>query len=255
MTGNVIALEQFFKENPQAALGFSGGTDSSYLLYAGLRYGAKIKAYFVKGAFQPEFELHDAYRIARKIGTEITVLEADVLQNAQVAANPPDRCYFCKCAVFGMICERAKADGFSLVIDGTNASDDVTDRPGMKALNELSVRSPLRECGIAKDQVRRLSKKAGLFTWNKPAYACLATRIPAGQAITKELLQRVENAEAALFALKFSDFRVRVTGEAAKLQFPHDQMKKVLHKRNDIIKAIKPYFPAILLDLEGREVK
>ena len=251
-TMNVTTLEQFFKENPQVALGFSGGTDSSYLLYAGLRYGAKVKAYFIKGAFQPEFELHDAYRIAQKIGAEITVLEVDVLQNAQVVANPPDRCYFCKTAVFGIICERAKADGLPLVIDGTNASDDVADRPGMKALHELQVRSPLRECGITKDMVRRLSKKAGLFTWNKPAYACLATRIPAGQAITKELLQRIENAEAALFALKFSDFRVRVMGDAAKLQFPQDQLKKAFQQRKKIVNAIKPYFPAVLLDLEER---
>ncbi|MCL2231833.1 MAG: ATP-dependent sacrificial sulfur transferase LarE [Treponema sp.] len=247
-----MTLEQFFKENPVVALGFSGGVDSSYLLYAGVRYGAKVKAYYAKTVFQPEFELKDALHVASHIGTEITVLEKDVLADAQVTANPPDRCYFCKLVLFGALCAQARADGIPLIIDGTNASDDASDRPGMKALTELSVRSPLRECNITKDDVRRLSKEAGLPTWDKPAYACLATRIPPGRAITKELLHRVEKAEEALFAFGFTDFRVRVMGEAAKLQFPKNQMNTLLEKRLDVIKEIKPYFPTVLLDLEGR---
>jgi len=250
--GNFITLEQFFRENPSVALGFSGGVDSSYVLYAGLHYGAKVKAYFVKTAFQPEFELQDAYRLAEQIGTEITVLEMNILDNAQVVCNPAKRCYYCKRSIFETVRTRALADGISLLIDGTNASDDVADRPGMKALAELSVRSPLRECGITKDEVRRLSKEAGLFTWDKPAYACLATRIPTGQTYTKELLARVEKAEDALFAFGFSDFRVRVVGEAAKLQFPADQINDLFNKRTEIVKTIKPYFSAVLLDLEGR---
>jgi uncharacterized protein len=248
-----MTLEQFFKENPVVALGFSGGVDSSYLLYAGKHYSANIKAYYVKTAFQPEWELQDAYRLARQTGTEITVLESDILDNAAIISNPHDRCYFCKTSIFGIICSQASADGVPLVIDGTNASDDAADRPGMKALTELSVRSPLRECGITKNEVRRLSKEAGLFTWNKPAYACLATRIPSGQTITKTLLQRIEKAEDVLFALGFTDFRVRVLGEAARLQFPQEQMSNVLNKRADIVKAIKPYFTAVLLDLECRK--
>jgi uncharacterized protein len=183
------------------------------------------------------------------------VLEKNILDNAQVVSNPPDRCYFCKKAVFGAICSQALADGIPLVIDGTNASDDAADRPGIKALAELSVRSPLRECGITKDEVRRLSKEAGLFTWNKPAYACLATRIPSGRAITEELLQRIEKAEDALFTLGFTDFRVRVLGKAARLQFPQEQINDVFTKRTDILKAIKAYFPAVLLDLESRGEK
>ena len=247
-----MMLERFFKENPVVALGFSGGVDSSYLLYAGLRYGAKVKAYYVKTAFQPEFELQDARHLAKHIGAEMTVIEMDVLSDAQVVANPDNRCYYCKTAIFGTLCAMARADGIPLVIDGTNASDDAADRPGMKALAELAVRSPLRECNITKDEVRRLSKEAGLPTWDKPAYACLATRIPSGRTITKELLQRVEKAEEVLFALGFTDFRVRVMGEAAKLQFPPEQMNKLLDKRPDVVKKIQPYFPTVLLDLEGR---
>jgi uncharacterized protein len=122
----------------------------------------------------------------------------------------------------------------------------------MKATAELSVRSPLRECGISKDEVRRLSKEAGLFTWDKPAYACLATRVPTGRPITKALLHQVEKSEDALFSLGFTDFRVRVYEDAARLQFLPEQMPAALEQRAEIIRVIKPYFPHILMDLEGR---
>ena len=250
--GNTITLEQFFKENPSAALGFSGGVDSSYVLYAAIKYGAKIRAYHAKTAFQPDFEMRDACLMAQHLGADMTILEEDVLAIPQVVSNPADRCYHCKKAIFGALHRQAQADGFTLIIDGTNASDDADDRPGMRATAELSVRSPLRECGITKDEVRRLSKEAGLFTWDKPAYACLATRIPTGRAYTPELLQKVEQSEDALRGLGFSDFRVRVMGEAAKLQFPQDQMMKAIAEKADIIEAIKPHFSTILLDLEGR---
>jgi len=247
-----LTLERFFKENTSVALGFSGGVDSSYLLYAGVLYGANIKAYYVKTAFQPEFEQQDAYELAKQIGVAITVLELNILDNEKVISNQPDRCYHCKAAIFRALKEQAFADGFPLIIDGTNASDDADDRPGMKALAELSVRSPLRECGITKDEIRRLSKEAGLFTWNKPAYACLATRIPTGCTITSELLRRVENAENVLFDLGFTDFRVRIFHDAARLQFTQDQMSKAIEKQAEIRQKIEPYFPIALMDLEGR---
>jgi len=247
-----LTLEQFFKENPKVALGFSGGVDSTYLLYAGLQYGADVRAYYVNADFQPDFEFREALALAGQIGTEITVLELDALADERVVANPPERCYYCKLAIFGALQARALADGYHLVIDGTNASDDASDRPGMQALTEMQVCSPLRECGITKAEVRRRSKEAGLPTWDKPAYACLATRIPFGRPLTRDLLRRVEGAENALFALGFSDFRVRVYDEAARLQFPEGQQRVALDKKAEIIGAIKPYFPIILLDLEGR---
>ena len=209
-------------------------------------------AYYVKAAFQPQFEFEEAKKLANLIGANMKVLELDVLGNETVLANPADRCYHCKHAIFGSLVATAKADGYPLIIDGTNASDDASDRPGMKALEEMAVRSPLRECNLTKDDVRRLSKEAGLFTWDKPAYACLATRIPTGCKITGELLQKVERAESELFALGFSDFRVRVYNEAARLQFPQNQMEAALEKKAEIIKAIKSHFPIILLDMEGR---
>ena len=177
-------LQEFFAENPRVAIAFSGGADSSYLLYAALHYGARARAYYVNSAFQPAFELEDARRLAGELNADMKVLPVDVLASETVTANPPDRCYHCKQVIFRTILAAAEADGFPVLLDGTNASDDAGDRPGMRALRELAVRSPLRECGLTKRDVRMLSRDAGLFTWDKPAYACLATRIPTGQPIT-----------------------------------------------------------------------
>lgn len=245
-------LQTFFTEHPRAALGFSGGVDSSYLLYAGLRCGAQIGAYYLQTAFQPAFEREDALRLARELGVPFTVVELDILARPRVAQNPADRCYHCKTALFGALKERAEADGYPLLLDGTNASDRPEDRPGMRALEELSVRSPLRECGITKDEVRRLSREAGLFTWDKPAYACLATRVPAGDPFTGELLARVERAEEALFSMGFSDLRVRVFHGAARLQLPGDQMARALDCRDALRARLRPYFETVLLDLAQR---
>ena len=212
-----------------------------------------MRPYYVKTPFQPRFELDDALRLTKELGTELTVIEYDILDDGLIAANPADRCYHCKKKLFGLLLrERAANDGFSLIIDGTNASDDAGDRPGMRALGELCVRSPLRECGLTKAEIRARSKEAGLFTWDKPAYACLATRVPTGRPIERELLQRVEGAESELFALGFTDFRVRLFHEAARIQLPAAQMAAALERRGDILAKLKKYFDTILLDMETR---
>ena len=247
-----MELRDFFQECPKVALGFSGGVDSAYLLYAALDHGAQVRPYFIKTAFQPQFELEDARRLCAQLGVELTVVELDVLQIPGVAENPPDRCYHCKRALFGRLRQQAQADGYTVLIDGTNASDDAGDRPGMRALGELSVRSPLRECGITKAQVRALSKEAGLFTWDKPAYACLATRVPTGEAVTPETLRKVEAAEEALFSLGYSDLRVRVFHGAARLQLPGQQLERAAKERERILQALAPWFDTVLLDLKER---
>ena len=245
-------LQEFFTENPRVAIAFSGGVDSSYLLYAALHHGARARAYYVNSAFQPAFELEDARRLAGELNADMKVLPVDVLASEAVTANPPDRCYHCKQVIFRTILAAAEADGFTVLLDGTNASDDAGDRPGMRALRELAVRSPLRECGLTKSDVRRLSREAGLFTWDKPAYACLATRIPTGEKITAEKLSATESAEGELFAMGFTDFRVRWYAGAARLQFPAVQLPRVLERREEILTKLKKYYPAVLLDLEVR---
>ena len=245
-------LTDFFARYSKAALAFSGGVDSAYLLCAAKRAGADVRPYYVKSAFQPQFELEDAKRLADELEADMKVLAVDVLAHREVADNPADRCYHCKKVIFQTIVEAARADGYPVLMDGTNASDEADDRPGMRALQELSLRSPLRECGLTKEEIRRLSKEAGLFTWDKPAYACLATRIPTGEQITKEKLANTEAAEDYLFSLGFTDFRVRRFGEAARLQFPADQLEKVMEKREEISKELKRYYKAVLLDMEAR---
>ena len=198
------------------------------------------------------FERDDALRLAGELGVEVTVLELDALADPRVAANPAERCYYCKQNLFRALKARAAADGYTVLLDGTNASDEAGDRPGMRALRELEVRSPLRECGLTKADIRRLSREAGLFTWDKPAYACLATRIPTGEALTGEALARVEGAEDALFRLGYADFRVRVFHGAARLQLPAGQLERAVRERAALRAALAPYFKPILLDLEER---
>lgn len=247
-----MTLQEFFAEHPKVALGFSGGVDSSYLLWAAVNAGADIAPYYIQTAFQPAFELEDAQRLCAQIGVKLNVIRMDALADPRVAANPANRCYYCKVGLFGALRARAKADGYDLLLDGTNASDDAGDRPGMKALREMEVRSPLRECGLTKAMIRQESRKAGLFTWDKPAYACLATRVPTGRTITSELLRRVEGAETALFALGFTDFRVRLYDKAARLQLPEGQLAKAVEQRQAIRQALAPWFDVVLLDTQTR---
>ena len=248
-----MILEQFFDNNRKLALAFSGGTDSAFLLAQGLRQGCDLRPYFVKTVFQPRFELEDAQRLCAQLGVQLAVIELDVLANGSVAANPADRCYFCKTAIFTALIARAAQDGYSTVIDGTNASDDAADRPGMRALLELGVVSPLRICGITKQEVRQRSAQLGLFTANKPSYACLATRVPAGTAIEAGMLTRVERGEEVLRGLGFSDLRLRLFGErGGKLQLPEEQLVCAARMAQEIRAALSRDFDSILLDLQPR---
>lgn len=251
--GKYMELNDFFAAHPEVAVAFSGGVDSAYLLYAAKRAAKRLKAYYACSAFQPQFELEDAKRLAAELDVQMQILPLDVLADAQVTANPKNRCYYCKKRIFGAITAQARHDGFTVLLDGSNASDDAGDRPGMKALEELSVLSPLRLCGLTKAQIRALSKEAGLFTWDKPAYACLATRIPAGQPITAEALRRTEAAESYLFSLGFTDFRVRTVGDMAKLQLRAEQLPLLLAHREEIVKKLGSDYSSVCLDLEVRK--
>lgn len=246
-------LQEFFTENPRVAIAFSGGVDSSYLLYAALHHGARARAYYVNSAFQPAFELEDARRLAGELNADMKVLPVDVLASETVTANPPDRCYHCKQVIFRTILAAAEADGFTVLLDGTNASDDAGDRPGMRALRELSVRSPLRECGLTKAEIRRLSREAGLFTWDKPAYACLATRIRTGEEITLQKLKQTEKAEGFLFGLGFRDFRVRMVDNTAKLELREADLPLLLENWEKIVTELRKDYDSVLLNLEVRK--
>ncbi|MCI8657932.1 MAG: ATP-dependent sacrificial sulfur transferase LarE [Oscillospiraceae bacterium] len=248
-----MTLREFFEENPVCAVAFSGGVDSAVLLSAAAAYGRKAAAYFVRTVFQPGFELEDARETAGRLGVELRVLEADILAVPEVAANPADRCYYCKRALFTRLLEEAARDGFPVVLDGGNASDDAGDRPGMRALAELGIRSPLRECGIGKAEVRRMAREAGLRVWDKPSYACLATRVPAGTAVSAAALARVERGETALMALGFSDLRLRLRGEDGLLQVREEQLELARRLLPEIRERLGGDFRTVWLDDVPRE--
>ena len=212
-----------------------------------------MRAYFIKSQFQPQFELDDATKLASIIDVKLIIGNVDALSGPDVAINTHDRCYFCKKAILSKLWELALADGISVLCDGANADDDETDRPGMRATHEQGVISPLRDCGLTKADVRKLSKEAGLFTHDKPSYACLATRIPTGMAITEDMLKKVENAENALFGMGFSNFRVRVVPpNTAKLQLPSSGWDLLPKHRDNVLEALKQHFDDVVIDMAIR---
>lgn len=245
-------LSDFFARHPKVAVAFSGGVDSAYLLYEAKKCGTQVQAYYVKTPFQPQFEYSDAVKLAAQLDVPLQVIVLDVLSDGTICQNPKNRCYFCKKRILTAILGQANKDGFTVILDGTNASDDASDRPGMQALQELGVLSPLRLCGLTKQQIRTLSKEAGLFTHDKPAYACLATRVPTGTPITREILTATERSEEFLQDLGFSDFRVRFWHGSAKIQLPEAQLPLLLQHRQAILAKLKQDYNTVLLDLEVR---
>lgn len=247
-----MTLEEFFAEHKRIALAFSGGVDSAFLLYAAIKCGCEVRAYYVRTAFQPEFEYEDACRLARELNADMTTISLNILEDEEITANPKERCYYCKKRIFHSIVKHAHADGFTVVCDGTNASDDIADRPGYRALQEMQVLSPLRICGLTKEEIRNQSKDAGLFTHDKPAYACLATRIPTGMHITPKLLQRTEWAEDILTQMGFSDFRVRTLGNCARIQIKKQQFPLIFKQWEAVQNKLSECYEGVTLDMEFR---
>lgn len=253
-----MRLEEFFAEHNKCALAFSGGTDSAYLLYAAIQYGCDVRAYYMSSQFQPEFEYQDATRIMEQFGTRLYRVSCDILKEEQIRSNPVDRCYYCKQRIMTAIRQQARKDGYSCVIDGTNASDEQGERPGMRALVELGILSPLRLCGITKTEVRRLSKEAGLFTYQKLSYACLATRIAQGHEILAEDLKCVEQAEMLLSEMGFRNFRIRLyryeEGTAA-LETEESQKMYAQENLDRICTVLRPWFRRVVLEEKCRETE
>ena len=235
-------LQCFFRENPKVAIAFSGGADSAYLLYTAATYGKEVKAYYVKSQFQPKFELDHARKLCEELSVDLTVLNLDQLAEPNIRKNDPLRCYYCKKRIFSAILKSAEKDGFSILCDGTNADDREDDRPGFRALKELEIRSPLRECNITKSELRKLSKEAGLFTHDKAAYACLATRIPTGEEITEEALKTTEIAEGLLYDMGFRDFRIRCSHGIPRLQIRKEQFPLYAEKKERLLAQLRPLY-------------
>ena len=247
-----MTLKEFFELNPKIAVAFSGGVDSAFLLSEAVKAGADVRAYCVRSEFNPAFEFEDARKIADYLGADMVQITMSVLEDETVVSNPEDRCYHCKLHIMSRIKEAAADDGYDIISDGTNASDDADDRPGMKALKELGIISPLRLCGITKEEVREGARRAGLDIWDKPAYACLATRIPHGERITESKLKGTEKAERILYDMGFRDFRVRWRGNDALVQVKQDQLEEAFDRADEIRTALGRIYDWIEIDENPR---
>ncbi|GHV76438.1 adenine nucleotide alpha hydrolase [Spirochaetia bacterium] len=248
------ALLAMIAEKGAVAVAFSGGVDSSFLCHASVAaLGARAIAITVVSPMLPKSEIDCAAQVARKVGIEHLLIEESEIDD-EVAANPKERCYYCKKIEFGAILETAKKRGITTVLDGSNL-DDMTDyRPGLKALAELEIVSPLRAAGLTKQDIRDLSKRFDLPTWDKPAFACLASRIPYGERIDREKLSRVEKAEILLREKGFRQFRVRSHGDIARIEVAPEERRRFFDEKllDSVSRSFKSYgFLYVALELEG----
>lgn len=234
-------------------IAFSGGVDSSFLTYFANSTGnLKMEAVTLRTPYIPVREINEAVEFAKTHGVKHTILDLDFPDI--IRHNPVDRCYLCKKILFSKIAEYAAKNGYRYIVDGTNADDIKTVRPGLKALNELSVKSPLAEAGITKKEIREFLLKEGLEIWDKPAMACLLTRIPYETEISEGMLRMIESAEDYLSDKGYPGTRVRVHNDIARLECMPGYLEKIIHDpdRKLIVDNLKNLgFRYISLDLEG----
>jgi len=247
-------LKEIIKKSGSCLVAFSGGTDSAFLLKiaSSVLPKDKIIAVTAVSATYPEEELKLAKEIARKFGVKHKIIKTSELSDKKFISNNPDRCYFCKKELFKQLKIIARAGNFESVFDASNLSDKSDFRPGVRAKNELGVRSPLQEALITKPEIRILSKKLGLSTWDKPSLACLASRIPYGTSISKPALERVDKAEKILRGLKFSQVRVRHYNGLCRIEVPEKDIPRLINVRQSLIDKFKKLgYNYITVDLEG----
>lgn len=246
-------LKDNLKDMESVLIGFSGGVDSALLLKVAYDVlGEEVLAATAYSATLAPSELEAAKMIAATIGANHIVVEADELTSGDFVANPPERCYHCKKTRFSILGEIQARHGLKWMADGTNADDEGDWRPGIRAADEMGIRSPLKEAGLTKDEIRELSASLGLSTWDKPSMPCLASRIPYGQVITEEKLYQIAQAEEILRDLGFMQLRVRHHGDLARIEVPKGQLTRAIEQADTIIEKLKETgFLFIALDLAG----
>ncbi|NOZ64664.1 MAG: ATP-dependent sacrificial sulfur transferase LarE [Caldiserica bacterium] len=247
-------LKKEIKKLGSLVVAFSGGVDSTFLLKVARDILGKENTLAVtaKSETYAQHEFEEAKRIAQKLDVNWMWIESKELALENFRKNPPDRCYYCKSELFRELKKIARERGFRHVVDGTNADDTNDFRPGMRAAEELRVLSPLKIAGITKEEIRMLSKAMGLPTWNKAAYACLASRFPYGEVINEEKLAKIQEAEEFLRRYKLRQMRVRFHGNIARLEVEPADFQKLIKVREELIAKFKQLgFNYITLDLEG----
>lgn len=253
LRGKLQALQDYLRELGSVAVAFSGGVDSTFLLQvAHDTLGDRVVAFTAGSAFVPERDIEEAREFARSIGVRHIVRRFDTLSIGGIRRNPANRCYLCKHALFTKFKELAWLEGGYHLVDGSNLDDDGDYRPGRQALAELAVLSPLHHARLYKQDIRDLSRAMGLVTWDKPSFACLASRFVYGEELTEHGLERVNLAEEFLIGLGFKQFRVRTHGDLARIELLPDDIARILPLRREVYdRFIELGYSYITLDLKG----
>lgn len=252
----LLKLKENIKALKKVAVAFSGGVDSTFLLKVCIDELGSDNALAVTAHSQAitNQEFIEAQTLANLLKARQIIIQLNELDDPFITNNPPERCYYCKKQIFNKFIATAKEQGYNFVLEGSNFSDKDDFRPGMRAIKELGVLSPLKDAGLTKDEIRQLSKEMGLPTWNKPSYACLFSRFPYGEKITPEKLKRVAQAETILRENGFGQFRVRSHSDLARIEVLPEDIDKFFDQpfRNKIVNEFKKIgFTYITLDLSG----
>ena len=246
-------LKEYMKSLGSAAVAFSSGVDSTFLLKAAKSaLGDNVIAVTAKSRSFPKRELNEAVNFCKENNIRHIIFESEELSIDGFRQNPVNRCYLCKKEIFKKIKEIADENNIACVAEGSNTDDDGDYRPGLIAVKELGIKSPLRHVGFTKREIRELSKRLGLPTWNKQSFACLATRFVYGEEITEKKLDMVDRSEQLLLDMGFHQLRVRIHGNIARIEVMPDEFEKLIKNREDIYTRLKGFgFDYVTMDLQG----
>jgi uncharacterized protein len=246
-------LKGLLEEMGSVLIAYSGGVDSAFLLNVARDVlKDRVLAVTARSPTYPEREYLEARQQAQRLGVRSLSIFTDELSRHEFASNTPDRCYWCKRELFKKLREIARQENIGWVVDGSNSDDLKEFRPGMKAAQEMGIRSPLCEVGLTKEEIRLLSRNIGLSTWDKASFACLASRIPYGISITREVLEKINRAEEFLLSVGLHQVRVRHHGEIARIEAEPQDMEEIVRRRQEVIGRLKALgYVYIALDLEG----